>query len=112
MNTTTTNRSSTISGPASFTLTIDGMTCGHCVQAVSKALAGVTGVTVRSVAVGSAEIAAPDGLTVARAVNALGEAGYAAKASEPSAGTGAQAAPGGSCCGGAKTNAARGECCG
>lgn len=112
LNTTTTNRSSTISGPASFTLTFDWMTCGHCVQAVSKALAGVTGVTVRSVAVGSAEITAPDGLTVSRAVNALGEAGYAAKACEPSAGTGAQATSGGSCCGGAKTNAARGGCCG
>lgn len=111
MNTTTTNLASTTASPASFTLTIDGMTCGHCVQAVTKALAGVTGVTVRSVAVGSAEITAPDGLTVARAVNALGEAGYEANASEPSAGTGAQAASGGSCCGGARKTAARGGCC-
>lgn len=112
MNTTTSNPSSTTAGPAWFTLTIDGMTCGHCVQAVTKALAGVSGVAVRSVAVGSAEMTAPDGLTVARAVNALREAGYEAKASEPSAGTGAQVASGGSCCGGAKTTAARGGCCG
>jgi hypothetical protein len=34
-------------------------------------------------------------LTVARAVNALGEAGYAAKASEVSAGAAARAVPGG-----------------
>lgn len=112
MNTTTTNRSSTTAGPASFTLTINGMSCGHCVQAVTKVLAGVTGVAVRSVAVGSAEITAPDGLTVARAVSALGEVGYAAKASEVPAGTAAQAIPGASCCGGAKKTAARGECCG
>jgi len=51
-------------------------------------------------------------LTVARAVNALGEAGYEAKASEVSAGTAAQAVPGASCCGGAKKDAARGRCCG
>ena len=82
MNTTTTNPASNLTGPASFTLSIDGMTCGHCVQAVTKVLAAVPGVGVRSVAVGSAQITAPDGLTVARAVNALGEAGYAAKASE------------------------------
>jgi copper chaperone CopZ len=112
MNTTTSNLSSTTAGPASFTLTIDGMTCGHCVRAVTEVLAAVPGVGVRSVAVGSAQITALDGLTVARAVNALGEAGYAAKASEVSAGTAAQAVPGASCCGGAKKDAARGGCCG
>jgi copper chaperone len=112
MNTTTTNPASNLTGPASFTLSIDGMTCGHCVQAVTKVLAAVPGVGVRSVAVGSAQITAPDGLTVARAVNALGEAGYAAKASEASAGTPGGAALGASCCGGAMNNAARGGCCG
>lgn len=94
------------------TLSIDGMTCGHCVRAVTEALAAVPGVGVRSVAVGSAQITALDVLTVARAVNALGEAGYEAKASEVSAGTAAQAVPGASCCGGAKKDAARGRCCG
>ncbi|QOJ16353.1 MAG: heavy-metal-associated domain-containing protein [Phycisphaeraceae bacterium] len=78
MTKTTTNPPSTTADPGSFTLTIDGMTCGHCVRAVTKALAAVPGVGVRSVAVGRAEITAPDGLTVAQAVNALGEAGYAA----------------------------------
>jgi Cu+-exporting ATPase len=112
MNTTTTNLSSTTAGPASFTLTIDGMSCGHCLRDVTEALAAVPGVAVRSVAVGRAEITAPDGLTVAQAVNALGEAGYPAKASEVSAGTAAQAVPGPSCCGGAKKDAARGGCCG
>lgn len=105
MNTSTTN-------PASFTLTIDGMTCGHCVQAVTKALATVPEVAVRSVGVSNAQITAPDGLTVARAINALGEAGYSARASEASPGTGTQAAPGAPCCGGTKNSAARGGCCG
>ena len=39
-----------------LTLSIDGMSCGHCVQTVTKALSGVPGVKVRAVAVGSAEI--------------------------------------------------------
>lgn len=68
---------------STFTLTIDGMTCGHCVQAVTKALVGVQGVGVRSVVVGSAEITAPDGLAVARAMATLEEAGYSARVSEP-----------------------------
>ena len=102
----------TIKSVGTMAFSVDGMTCGHCVQAVTKALAAVPGVGVRSVAVGRAEITAPDGLTVARAINALGEAGYAAKASEVSAGTAAQAVPGASCCGGAKKDAARGGCCG
>ena len=112
MNTTTTSSPSGSATPASFTLSIDGMSCGHCVQAVTKVLAAVPGVGVRSVAVGRAEITAPDGLSVARAVNALGEAGYAAKVSEASPGTSARAVPGAGCCGGSKANAARGGCCG
>jgi copper chaperone len=94
------------------TLAIDGMTCGHCVQAATKALGTVPGVVVESVAVGGAEITAPDGLTVARAINALGEAGYAARASEVSAGAAAGRAPGASCCGGGNRDAARRSCCG
>jgi len=105
MKTATTN-------PTTFTLTIDGMTCGHCVQTVTKALASVPGVAVRSVAVGSAQITAPDGLTVAKVVEVLGEAGYTARASELTPGTATDAGPGASCCGGAKKNAARGGCCG
>ncbi len=35
-------------------LKIDGMTCGHCVSAVDKALKRVDGVTVEQVGVGSA----------------------------------------------------------
>jgi len=86
-----------------FTLAIDGMSCGHCVQAVTKALSAVPGVKVTSVAVGSAVIETPDGWTTAKAVAALEEAGYPAKAASKVAG----AAPpmptksSGGCCGGA-----------
>ncbi|NUO63669.1 MAG: heavy-metal-associated domain-containing protein [Gemmatimonadaceae bacterium] len=61
------------------TLKIDGMTCGHCVAWVKKALEGLDGVAVENVAVGSATVeydpavASPD--RIARAVS---DAGYAA----------------------------------
>jgi copper chaperone len=38
------------------TLKIDGMSCGHCVMSVKKALESLDGVTVESVAVGSAAV--------------------------------------------------------
>ncbi len=115
MNTTTQTTGTT-------TLAIDGMTCGHCVQAVTKALSAVPGVKVRSVAVGSAVIEAADGWTTGNAVAALEEAGYPASAAADVPGTVA-ATPtrsGGGCCGGAKTATpsgapdakASGGCCG
>lgn len=62
-------------------LKIDGMTCGHCVGQVTKALAQLDGVQVKTVKVGEAlvaydqrEISPAD---IARAVN---EAGYEAQA--------------------------------
>ena len=104
------------------TLAIDGMSCGHCVQAVTKALSGVPGVTVKTVAVGSAVIQTADGWATGTAVAALDEAGYPAKVMGESAGP---AAPmpgnsGGSCCGGAKVATTNGQpgtrssggCCG
>lgn len=104
------------------TLNIDGMTCGHCVQAVTKALSAVPGVKVRSVAVGSAVIEAADGWITGKAVAALDEAGYPAKVAADVSVTVA-ATPtrsGGGCCGGAKNVmpggapgvTASGGCCG
>lgn len=95
MNTTTQTTGTT-------TLNIDGMTCGHCVQAVTKALSAVPGVKVRSVAVGSAVIETGDGWTTGKAVAALDEAGYPAKAvaDAASAGSPTPAKSGGGCCGG------------
>jgi copper chaperone len=39
-----------------LTLQIDGMSCGHCVARVQKALSGLDGVEVKKVEVGSAEM--------------------------------------------------------
>ena len=115
MNTTTQTTATT-------TLSIDGMTCGHCVQAATKALSAVPGVKVKSVAVGSAVIETVDGWTTAKAVAALEEAGYPAKAVADIPGTAAAmpARSGGGCCGGAKAAMpggapgakASGGCCG
>ena len=106
----------------SVTLAIDGMSCGHCVQAVTKALSAVPGVKVRSVAVGSAVIEAADGRAAGQAVAALEEAGYPAKAVGDAAVTSAPrpSKGGGGCCGGANNvmpggtpgAKASGGCCG
>ena len=42
--------------PLSTTLTIDGMSCGHCVRAVRDALTAVPGADVEAVAVGEARV--------------------------------------------------------
>ena len=104
------------------TLNIDGMSCGHCVQAVTKALSAVAGIKVKSVEVGSAVIETPDGGTTSKAVAALGEAGYPAKAvgDAAAAAHSMPAKSGGGCCGGAKAMTADGApgaktsggCCG
>jgi copper chaperone CopZ len=102
------------------TLVIDGMSCGHCVAQVTKALAGVPGVEVKSVAVGSAQIATTEPAAVKAAQAALAEAGYPARTSQPTATASSGNAPqSGGCCGGAgavsaNPRAAGGEssCCG
>jgi len=61
------------------TLKIDGMSCGHCVGSVRKALEGVDGVRVRQVAIGTATleydpaVASPE-----RIAAAVSDAGYTA----------------------------------
>lgn len=60
------------------TLAVADMTCGHCVQAVTRVLAAVPGVTPRSVEVGLARIEVADGSATARAVAALEDAGFPA----------------------------------
>lgn len=58
-------------------LKITGMSCGHCVKAVERALEQVSGVQARSVQVGSAEVtydpqqASPD-----RLLDAIRDEGY------------------------------------
>jgi copper chaperone CopZ len=59
-----------------ITLTITGMSCSHCLNAVSKALAGVPEVEVRSVRIGRAELRLPDAGTSDPAKAAIEKAGY------------------------------------
>jgi copper chaperone len=62
------------------TFDITGMSCGSCVRHVDAALRRITGVDVRQVAVGSAEIAFDPARTSSDAiVAAIVEAGYSAK---------------------------------
>ncbi len=59
------------------TLTIDGMTCGHCVRAVQEALEGVDGVTVESVQIGEARVDVDETrASTAGIATALREEGY------------------------------------
>ena len=61
------------------TLKIDGMSCGHCVMSVKKALATLEGVTVENVAVGSATVAYDPAISSAeQIVDAISDAGYTA----------------------------------
>ena len=63
------------------TLTIEGMSCGHCVMSVKKALTGVEGVTVENVAVGSATVAYDPALaSPEKIVDAISDAGCEAAA--------------------------------
>lgn len=52
------------------TLQIEGMSCGHCVARVSKALAAMPGVAVEQVTVGSATV------KIDPSANQLGEIGH------------------------------------
>lgn len=63
------------------TLKIDGMSCGHCVDRVKKALEGVPNLAVVTVDVGKAKVnTVPAGLNdvIEAAIRALDEAGYTA----------------------------------
>ncbi len=61
------------------TIHINGMSCGHCLNAVNTALAGLEGVTVGSVRIGRVEVSYDPGVTdPAQIVAAIEEAGYGA----------------------------------
>jgi len=112
--------STTPIAPTNTTLDIDGMSCGHCVAQVTKALAGVPGVEVKSVAIGSAQIATTEPAAVMAAKASLAEAGYTARNSQSIATVLSGNAPkSGGCCGGAGAVSAnpaaaanKSSCCG
>lgn len=58
-------------------LTIDGMSCGHCVKAVTMALQDMPGVDVKDVRVGQAVIDADEGqVTADQLTAAIDDAGF------------------------------------
>jgi len=62
-------------------LEIDGMSCSHCVSAVSQALRELPGVNVEQVAVGAAQVSyQPDQISPEQIVLAVEDAGYSAQA--------------------------------
>lgn len=59
------------------TLTIEGMSCGHCVKAVRNALEELEGVEVQAVEIGSAQVSYDtDATDAAQVVEAIEDAGY------------------------------------
>jgi copper chaperone len=60
-----------------LTMQITGMTCGHCVAGVTRALKGVAGVSVDQVAIGTASVEYdPTATTPADIAKAVEEEGY------------------------------------
>lgn len=60
-----------------LTINLSGMTCDHCVAAVTHALQQLEGVQVRNVAIGSASVAYdPDRTSPDRLARAIEAAGY------------------------------------
>ena len=63
-------------------LTIEGMSCGHCVARVRRTLQDIEGVQVKSVVVGAADAEIDPARTSAEALTkAVSDAGYAARVS-------------------------------
>ncbi len=60
-----------------LTLTIDGMTCGHCVAQVTKTLKDVEGVNVEQVKIGTASVSFnPDFASPESITRAVEDQGY------------------------------------
>jgi copper chaperone CopZ len=70
-----------------LTLHIEGMSCGHCLNAVSRALAALPGVEVESVRIGRAELRYDESITApSRIEGAVADAGYRASGTPAEAG--------------------------
>jgi copper chaperone len=62
------------------TIDIQGMSCGHCLNAVNRALAALPGVEIESVRMGRADVRFDEKVTdAARLEAAVADAGYQAK---------------------------------
>jgi copper chaperone CopZ len=63
------------------TLHIEGMSCGHCLNAVNRALSALPGVRIDAVRIGRADLSYDENTTdPARLEAAVAEAGYRATA--------------------------------
>ena len=63
-------------------LSIDGMSCGHCVRGVEQALRGIAGVEVEQVEIGAAVVAYdPAAVEPQRIADAIAEEGYQVRSS-------------------------------
>jgi copper chaperone len=63
-----------------LSLSISGMSCGHCVSRVTKALSSLEGVSVEHVEVGSARLSYdPAKVTRDRIARAVDDVGFAAR---------------------------------
>jgi copper chaperone len=61
----------------SVTLHIEGMSCGHCLNAVNRAINSLPGVTIDSVQIGRASVRFDDSVVTREAiVAAVADAGY------------------------------------
>jgi copper chaperone len=64
-----------------LTLRIEGMSCGHCVGAVSRALAALPGVEIRSLGIGRVDLGYDESAVEPSTIEAaVTDAGYPAKA--------------------------------
>jgi len=63
------------------TLHIEGMSCGHCLNAVNRALGAVPGVRIDAIRIGRAEVSYDEGSTSPAQLEAVvRDAGYPARA--------------------------------
>lgn len=61
------------------TVTVEGMTCQHCVRAVFTALAAVPGISRADVSIGTAAVEHDGSVTVEQLRDAIAVAGYAVR---------------------------------
>ncbi len=62
-----------------ITLKVDGMSCGHCVQAVAQAVNAVSGAKAENVEIGKARVSFdPARTNVGALIDAVSDAGYEA----------------------------------
>ena len=84
-----------------LSMQVEGMSCGHCVKHVERALGTVPGVSVQDVRVGSAVVAYdPAKASEEAIVGSVTQAGYPARKAGVDGATAGKASCSGGCCGG------------